>query len=186
MKTLKKNWSNILFGIIVLLLLVPKTRMPIQVFVNRLFSFSPAKEKVGTQKRLSTYQWSLSSLKGEKYNFASSKGKVVLVNFWATWCPPCVAEMPEFQKLYDTYKKKVDFYFITTDPKNKVIPFLQKKDLQLPVYHAISHPPKPIDGFSLPTTYLIDKKGDIVIDKTGAARWNSKKTRTLINTLLKK
>lgn len=129
MKFIKKHWGNILFFAFVALLIIPQTRMPIQVFVQRLISFSPSEKKVSDRETLQDYQWNLQELEGGEINFSQSEGKVTIVNFWATWCPPCVAEMPSFQKLYDSYGNKVDFYFVTSEESEKVNRFLQKKQL---------------------------------------------------------
>src|SRR5690554_7825322 len=102
-KFLKKQWTNILFGVFVILLIIPQTRMPIQVFVQRLISFSPSETSEEKRETLQDYRWPLTELNAREINFSQSQGKVTVVNFWATWCPPCVAEMPSFQKLYNDY-----------------------------------------------------------------------------------
>mgnify|MGYP003148631006 FL=1 len=106
------------------------------------------------------------------------------MNFWATWCPPCVAEMPSMQKLYDDYGDKVTFMFVTSDDRQKVENFLKRKNLNLPVYYPNSETPETLKSKLLPTTYIINSKGEIVVAETGAADWNSNKTRALIDDLL--
>src|SRR5690606_8413203 len=101
MNFLKKHWSNLLFFALLILLVFPQTRMPIQVFVQRLISFSPSEKSVEEREILQDYNWNLQQLNSKEINLSQSKGKVAIVNFWATWCPPCIAEMPSFQKLYD-------------------------------------------------------------------------------------
>ncbi|WGF92658.1 TlpA family protein disulfide reductase [Aequorivita marisscotiae] len=181
---LKKNWSNVLFFTFLALLIIPQTRMPIQVFVQRLISFSPSEKTEAERETLQDYQWNLQLLNGKSVDFSKSKGKVVVVNFWATWCPPCVAEMPSFQKLYDSYGERVDFYFVTSEDSEKVHKFLQKNEYTLPVFIQQYKAPKQLESQALPTTYLISKTGEIVIDEEGAADWNSKKMRALLETLL--
>ena len=181
---LKKHWSNILFVTFLALLIFPQTRMPIQVFVQRLISFSPSEKSENDRETLQDYNWNLQKLDAEKVNFSHSKGKVVIVNFWATWCPPCVAEMPSFQKLYDSYKEKVDFYFVTSEKAEKVQHFMTKNGYTLPIYLQISEAPKQLESNVLPTSYLISKSGEIIIDEEGAADWNSEKMRTLLDNLL--
>ena len=183
---LKKNWSNVLFFAFLALLIIPKTRMPIQVFVQRLISFSPSEKDKAEREKMEDYQWSLQRLNGEEINFSQSEEKVTIVNFWATWCPPCVAEMPSFQKLYDSYGNKVDFYFVTSEESEKVNRFLQKNSYTLPVYIQQYEAPKQLKSQALPTTFLISKSGEIVIDEEGAADWNSKKMRALLDNLLNK
>src|SRR5690554_6776339 len=102
MKFLKKNWSNVLFGVLVVLLIIPQTRMPIQVFVQRLIAFSPSEVAVEKRVVLEDYNWDLRKLDGGAANMRESNGKVAIINLWATWCPPYVAEMPSFQKLYNS------------------------------------------------------------------------------------
>src|SRR5690554_5108361 len=123
-KSLKKHWSNILFVVFLALLIIPQTRMPIQVFVQRLISFSPSETSEEKRVTLQDYHWQLQALDSGEINFSQSQGKVVIVNFWATWCPPCVAEMPSFQKLYDDFGNEVDFYFVTSEEPERVNRFL--------------------------------------------------------------
>lgn len=183
---LRKHWSNILFFGFLALLIIPQTRMPIQVFVQRLIAFSPSEADKEDRKTLKDYNWELQNLKGEKVNFATSEGKVIVVNFWATWCPPCVAEMPSFQKLYNKYQEKVDFYFVTSERGKNVQRLIKKHDYNLPIYLQKYEAPVLLKSNVLPTTYLISKKGEIIINEEGVANWNSKKMHLLLDTLLSK
>lgn len=185
MKFLKKNWSNILFILFIILLLVPQTRKPIQVTLNRLIAFSPS--EISEEKRvvLKDYDWKLGDLKGNVADFGESRGEVAIVNIWATWCPPCIAEMPSFQELYDDYGQKVDFYFVSSEEEEKLQQFLTKKKYELPVFQPYSNTPEQLRSNSLPTTYVISKSGEIVVDKKGAANWNDSSFRKLLDELLK-
>jgi len=184
MNFIKKQWSNILFGVFIVLMIVPQTRMPIQVFIQRFISFSPSEIDKENRTLLKDYDWSLVNLNSEKVNLSQSEGKVVLINFWATWCAPCVAEMPELQDLYREYGDKVDFYFVTNEQPETVNFFLEKKGFDLPVFLQLGRSPKVLESSSLPTTYLLSKSGEIVMRKTGAASWNSSKVHEVLDKLL--
>lgn len=183
---LKKHWSNILFFAFLALLIFPQTRMPIQVFVQRLISFSPSETTETNRETLQDYNWNLQELNAGEVNFSQSEGKVTIVNFWATWCPPCVAEMPSFQKLYDAYGDKVDFYFATSEKPEKIVSFMKKNGYSLPFFIQSDEAPKQLQSQALPTTFVISKTGEIIIDEEGAADWNSNKTRALLDQLLSK
>lgn len=158
--------------------------MPIQVFVQRLISFSPSEKAESKREILEDYNWSLQPLNAESINFSQSKGKIAIVNFWATWCPPCVAEMPSFQKLYDSYGDNVDFYFVTSETPEKINKFMKKNGYKLPIYIQEYKSPIQLESNVLPTTYVMSKNGEIVIEETGVADWNSKKMRVLLDNLL--
>ena len=181
MSWLKKNWSNVLFGVLIVLLLIPQTGKPIKVFVNRLIAFSPSVEDESDREVLQNYNWNLVDLKGVSVGFNEFKGKKILVNFWATWCPPCIAEMPSMQALYDDYKDDVVFVFVTNDSREEIVKFTTEHDYTFPIYQSISKVPSALETGTLPTTYLINEEGEIVIDKTGAADWNSAKVRSLLD-----
>jgi len=180
----KKNWSNLLLVVVILLLFIPQTAMPIKVFFSRLLSFSPS--EIAAEKRvvLDSYDWDLVGLDGERTNFSTSEGKVTLINFWATWCPPCLAEMPSLQDLYDSYGDRVDFYFVTMEDAERVSKFLEKHGYSIPAYIPMEEVPALLKNNSLPTTFLISKNGEIVMEKSGAANWNSSSTRAILDTLL--
>lgn len=184
MKFFKSHWSNLVFLLIIVLLIIPQTRKPIQVGMNRLFAFSPSEISRAERETISSYNWPLRNLEGERLNFAEAEGKVSLVNMWATWCPPCLAEMPSLSALYRDYGEKVNFYFISQEEAEKLQTFLEKKNYDLPVFQPLTQPPPGLEFTSLPTTYLISKSGEIVIEKEGAADWNSDSVRELIENLL--
>jgi len=182
---IKKNKWNLLFLLFFALYIIPQTGMPIKVFIQRMLAFSPSEVAADEQQVLTDYQWRLRSLDNETVSFTASEGKVIVVNFWATWCPPCVAEMPSLQKLYDHYGDRVDFYLVTSETPEIVHNFIASKGYSFPVYLEESAPPAMLETRELPTTYLITKDGTIVINKKGVAQWDSDSVKETIETLLK-
>lgn len=180
----KKQWVNAAFLLAVILILFTPIGFKIKVRVSRLLSSSAAMVKAELQVPLDSYKWELKDTEMESFNFETQKGKVVLVNFWATWCPPCIAEMPSMQELYNDYGDRVTFMFVTNEEEQKVLDFLKRKNYDLPVYFPQSKEPKVLSSKVLPTTYVINKMGKIKVAETGAADWNSTTTRKLLDTLL--
>ncbi|MDO5977526.1 TlpA family protein disulfide reductase [Flavivirga spongiicola] len=181
----KISLKNIIFLIIIAALIIPQTRLPIQIMLHKgLALFGPSVIKDTKQANLTNYNW---KLKGEQgaFNFEETKGKVVLVNFWATWCPPCIAEMPSMQALYNDYKDRIEFIFVSNEDDAVINQFLNKNNYTFKVYNPLTKYPESFDVTSIPRTFLIDKQGDIVIDKGGAANWNSDTVRKTIDDLLK-
>ena len=185
MKISKIKISNIFFIVVVVLLIIPQTRQPIQVFIHKGFAmFSPSEVDEAKQEQLEDYNWKLQDQVGNNYNFNDAKGQVVMVNFWATWCPPCIAEMPSIMELYNDYKDDVVFMLVTSEDREKVIKFMSKNNYNFVFYNSLTTPPKTLQSTSIPQTYLIDKHGKIVIDKNGAANWNSESVRDALNKLI--
>ncbi len=183
MKLKANTIKNGVFFIIILLLIIPSTRLPIQVFLNKgLALFSPSLET--NNNKITNYNWELTTLNSTNFNFNETKRKVVLVNFWATWCPPCIAEMPSLEKLHNDYKDKIEFILVSSEDKKTIKSFLDKKEYHFTTYIPTGVPPERFKVSSIPRTFLIDKAGKIVIDETGAANWNSEKVRKTIDQLL--
>ncbi len=184
MKIFKSQWSNIIFIVIILALIIPQTRKPIQIFVNKLIAFAPSVNDEEDYEKISDYNWVLEDIRGNRIEFSNYKNEVVIVNFWATWCPPCLAEMPSFQELYEDYGDRVKFFFVTNEEHETVDAFLKRKRFGLPTYKMLNKAPEPMDGRTLPTTYVLDKQGNIVVDKVGSADWNSDSFRKTLDKLL--
>lgn len=180
----KKNWSTIAFVFFIGLMLIPSVRMPVQVFVQRLISFSPKAIPEKEQQTIENFNWQLVDVQNNQISFSDLSEEVIIINFWATWCPPCVAEMPDFDALYKSFNSKVKFLFVSNESFEKQLRFKSKNNFEIPLYQPVSNPPKELESSSLPTSFLIDKKGNIVIKKVGSADWNSDKVRTLITSLL--
>lgn len=184
----KLSVSNIIFGCLLILLIIPKTRTFIQVNMQKLLSRvnSTSVISVEDQKVISEYTGQLKAINGkEDLDFNDLKGKVVFINFWATWCPPCIAEMQSLQELYDSYGNDVVFLFVTHDSSVKTNTFLEKNKYNMPCYSVKSALPKEFEHRTIPTTFIVNKQGNIVVEEKGAANWNSTKTHEIINQLLK-
>lgn len=181
---LKKHKSNILFGLVILLLIIPQTRMPIQVFVQRTIAFSPSTISEEKRETLNDYSWNLRELNANTSNLSDAKNQVIIINLWATWCPPCIAEMPSFQSLYDDYGDRVAFYFVSNEKTETLNRFMDRHNYTMPIFQALEVAPAQLNSNALPTTYVIAKNGEIVIKKTGVADWNSNKMRELLDKLI--
>lgn len=179
----RKSISNILFVIAIGLLLYPPTRE----WGMRQIAFAPSVKSSDAIESIKSYDWKLKGLNTQSINFNEFEDKVIFVNFWATWCPPCRAELPMIQKLYNDYNDKVAFVFVTNEDWNTVHKFFNEKGYDLPVYNSSTAPPQKFaETNSIPASYLIDKNGAILISKVGAADWNSSKVRKLLDDLISK
>ncbi|WP_157811860.1 TlpA family protein disulfide reductase [Tenacibaculum sp. SZ-18] len=172
--------SNIIFVLAIALLLYK----PSKVWLIRQVAFSPSIEKVEKSARVFNYNWQLKGLNTNDINFTEFKGKVVFLNFWATWCPPCIAELPSVQKFYNDYQDKVAFIFITSEDSEAIIKFFKENEYEFPVYqsNSILNELPPVN--SIPRTFVLDKEGNIRIDKSGAANWRSKSFLDFIDEVL--
>lgn len=188
-KSTKQKMGNVLFLVAIALVLFTPLGFQVKVFMNKLMSYTPfatpSELDSDAQVNLKTYQWSLVNTEGERLNFKEKEGKVVFINFWATWCPPCVAEMPDLQELYDSYGDRVSFLFVANDELDRVTSFMDKKGYSLPVWFSKTRTPDELEHPSIPTTYIIDKSGKIVLKETGVADWNSKELKNLLDRILK-
>jgi thiol-disulfide isomerase/thioredoxin len=185
MRITKKQRNNIIFLILIAIILIPQTRQPLQILLHKgLALFSPSIEEKNEQKLIMDYHWQLQGETGEIFNFNEAKGKVVVINFWATWCPPCIAEMPSLEKLYNSYNGEVVFLFVSDEKQEVISKFKQKHNYEFEVHSALTAFPKEFDVTSIPRTFVIDKNGNIVIDKTGAANWYSDKVIATLEDLL--
>lgn len=181
---LKKQWSNILFFGILILFIIPSSRMVIQSQLASLFSGNPTLIEDDSREKLSNYTLVLKNLEGQTINFNQSKNKPVLINFWATWCAPCIAEMPDLVDLYQNFKDEVDFYFVSQENPEVLQKFLTSKNYDLPVFIQQTQLPKPLENNSIPSTFLINPQGEIMAKAKGAAKWNSDEIHKIIKSML--
>lgn len=181
-KVTKKQLGNIGFVVLIALMIYPPTK----VYFLRIFSFSPTVIVSENQLTLEKTDWQLKGLNTQDVNLNQLKGKVIFINFWATWCPPCIAEMPSMESLYDSYKDDVAFLFIGNESWETVSAFFLKKGYNFPVYNSETQVPSALRSTSIPVTYIIDKERKVHVKKVGAADWNSDKVRNLLDKLIKK
>lgn len=114
----------------------------------------------------------LSDLQGEIHSLAEYQGKVILVNLWATWCPPCKQEMPDLLAYYEAHKTE-GFIIIAIndgDPTDEVVAFVQEYGLTFPVWLDPTYiaTEKAFRAPGLPSTYVIDRDGIVRLQWSGA------------------
>lgn len=129
----------------------------------------------------------LQKLSGETIDFDELKGKVVFLNLWATWCPPCIAEMPDIQELYNEMKdENIAFVMLSVDTKgtDKVKKFIDKKKFTFPVYLLENGIPDKFSSNVIPTTFIISKDGEVVSRQEGMASYNTNEFKEYLRKLI--
>ncbi|MCX6141662.1 MAG: TlpA disulfide reductase family protein [Ignavibacteriales bacterium] len=140
-----------------------------------------------TAQQQKAANFSLKSADGKSYELRKYKGKVVIVNFWATWCGPCRKEIPDFIEVYKKYKNKglvIIGISVDKDGWSAVTPFVEESKMNYPVVLANQKVVENYGGVeAIPTTFIVDKKGYIADQHTGVM--SLKELETKLQPLLK-
>ncbi len=130
-----------------------------------------------------------SDLENNIFTLQNFKGKNLFINYWATWCNPCLAEMPYMAELYENYKDEEDIIFLyLSREKLEIIKNYIPKDeslQQLPIYKIITD-----DEFfatsGIPTTFIVNSDGEVIVKDLGSAFWNDESVLKFIDNLIGK
>ena len=187
---IRSNIGNVIFIIITALVFFntdARTLLIRGFMLTGLFNVEVNTEiKKSNLNRLAPAGMTFRKENGELLNLSESKGKVYFINFWASWCPPCRAEMPSINNLASKIENKDKISFIMVDVDNKMdasVKYMKKYSFNLQVYSSVSPIPEQIFNGTLPTTLIIGPHGNIVFHHTGMADYNTTEMINFLNTL---
>lgn len=124
------------------------------------------------------YDWVLRTLDGRETTLSEYRGRVLFVNLWATWCVPCRVELASIQRLARSLPDSaVTFLLISPESPAPVETFARRADLELPVLTEVTRAPRAWGVEAVPTTWLVDANGRIVLQRRGAAEWDDEAVR---------
>ncbi len=131
------------------------------------------------------FNMSLINSKGERVEMEELRGKVIFFNIWATWCPPCVAEMPGINNMYNDMKgDDVAFIMLSVDNDfQKAIDFNKRKGYDFEVYKLAGGLPSMYASQAIPTTYIIDAEGNLALTHKGMGDYDSEEFKEFLTNL---
>lgn len=195
----KKNyWRYILYALVIGVFLWPTSRIFIQRQLMKIGFFQPKLEITKETEHVTSSESTTSTSRdrasfvtesGQSINTEDLIGKVVFINFWATWCGPCIAEMPSIQVLYDKFKDNPEVVFLIVEIESNqegAKEFITKQKLNLPIVFPNSNIPQNWLENSIPTTVILDKNGDLVERKQGMYDYSGKGVQDYIQSLIDK
>ncbi|MBT3943863.1 MAG: TlpA family protein disulfide reductase [Candidatus Marinimicrobia bacterium] len=126
-------------------------------------------------------------LEGSEFSLRDFKGKTLFINYWATWCNPCLAEMPSMVKLYEQYKDNEDivFLYLSKESRDTIIDYIPKDEAlaKLPLYKIITDD-ELFSTRGIPTTFIVDSSGEILVKDVGSAKWDDQSVINYIDNIL--
>lgn len=128
------------------------------------------------------YEWELLRPDGSSLRLADLRGRVLFINVWASWCEPCVRELPGIEALRDSVPG-VEFLAVSPERPERARAWLEERRLGLPVYFEGSERPAVLGLTMVPTTYVVDRAGAIVLVWRGATEWDRPEARAMLRAL---
>ena len=116
-------------------------------------------------------EWPLRSLAGDSLDMTDFRGTTVLLNRWATWCAPCLKELPALQALHEEHGD-ITLVLVSGEDPETVQRYIERREYAFPVYTSESPPPDVFKSGSIPVTFVIDPGGRVVFRHTGIADWS--------------
>jgi len=131
--------------------------------------------------------WTFHTLDGEPATLDAFKDKVVVLNFWATWCGPCVAEMPSLDRLRAAVADDpVAIVLVSDEDASTIRSFLSKQAMTLTSYRSKGSTPALFATDGIPTTFIVTPDGRIVARHVGMATWDDPSVVTFVRSLASK
>ena len=184
-----KSFIRLKDGLLGLLIIVALTLLILRIQRPNPENSQPETNPFKPQAGYLAPRFSLRNLKGNLEGFDDHSGKVIFVNFWATWCVPCVKEMPSFENLYRRFRSQgMTILAVSLDKGDvdKVKEFSDKHKLSFPILlDSEGVAEKLYPSFTIPFTYVIDKQGMVVARVDGSKNWESSETFEAVDHLLK-
>ena len=129
--------------------------------------------------------WNLITANGAEINLEEEfNDQIVFINFWATWCPPCIAEMPTIEKLYQKYKDKIGFAMISNEYIGMLEDFKNRNKYTFPVYQIEMDVPEVFNLSIIPATFIISPDRKIILKHVGGADWSHEDVTNFLDELL--
>ena len=182
------EWS-VIIGIILVLMLTGWHR-PVIVYMQRALIYTgllaPSTEKPGVVDHSGVYDLTLRDEYGNLISLSDMRGQVIFINLWATWCPPCRAEMPGINNLYQKVQNdKLSYVILTTEQDfGKARDYKAKEGFDFPIYQLAGSLPPIYRDRSIPRSYVISQEGKLIFEHSGLADYDSRKFREFLGTAL--
>ncbi len=177
-----------IFGVIFILVALIASGL-IGFYLSGSFDSARPGDAVQVQIGQIAPDFELSDKSGRRFNLSSLRGKVVLVNFWATWCPPCRAEIPSMEQMYKNYSQDggLELLAINVEPEGPGIidEFSRNYPHSFPVVFDLDAEVQNKYGvFKYPETFIVNKKGIIVERVIGGIDWAAPDVLSYLNKLM--
>ncbi len=156
----------------------------IVLLIGVLWTPMNGQQETDSEFEYADYSWKLQTPQGDTLSLERFKDKVLFINMWATWCAPCVAEMRSIAALRDSLvDTDIEFLLVSPEEPHLVKLFVRRLDYELPFYVEYERLPDAFDIEALPTTYIVDRSGKILIKHRGATNWNTGVARSVLRSL---
>jgi thiol-disulfide isomerase/thioredoxin len=179
----KSHWNKFLdvfFIVFLLVILTNDGRIFIQRAILSTGLLGNIEKNIEIPISEENWNWKLFNEEGKQVFLSDFKGQKIFINAWATWCPPCNAEMPFIIELMKE-TPDVNYLFVTTEKPKKVKAHLNKKEWDIPTYYRSTLTTKELSFSSLPTTFIIDETGTLIHKSEGMKKWNTPAVIYLLN-----
>jgi len=140
-------------------------------------------QKTGEQSSIVASQIKLTDLEGKEVDLTEFEGKTIFVNFWATWCRPCIQEMPSIAALQTQLAgKNIEFFFASDEEVDKIQKFMESRKMTLNFVRVEN--PESLGIQALPTTFIFDGEGNMVYSEVGFKKWDEPATVEMVTKLI--
>ena len=140
-------------------------------------------KKTGEQSSIVASQIKLTDLEGKEVDLTKFEGKIIFVNFWATWCRPCIQEMPSIAALQTQLAgKNIEFFFASDEEVDKIQKFMESRKMTLNFVRVEN--PESLGMQALPTTFIFDGEGNMVHSEVGFRKWDEPATVEMVMKLI--